>query len=124
MKELTRQQYIENIYDYEKLYLLIVEDENIYLRADFENEENLRIEMFYFELNTSLKLLDAEQEARESHCGKIYFIEYENNEIAEKNFLTDFLNLADDNAIFLLYENDDLKKILEIYPNKYIFLSI
>ena len=124
MKELTRQQYIENICDYEKLYLLIVEGENIYLRADFENEENLRIEMLHAELNPALNFLDAEQAGRKNYCGKIYFIEYENNEIAEQNILTDFLNLADDNAIFLLYENDDLKKILEIYPNKYIFLSI
>lgn len=123
MKELTRQQYLENIYDFEKLYLIVTESDKIYLRADIENEENLRIEMFYLELNTSLKFFDAEQEARQDYCGKIYFIEYDSNEIAEKNILTDFLELADD-AIFLLYENDDLKKILATYPNKYIFLRI
>ena len=90
MKELTRQQYIANIDNYEKLYLIIVEDENIYLRADFENEEILRIEMLYAELNPALKFLDAEQEGRKNYCGKIYFIEYESNEIAEQNILTDF----------------------------------
>lgn len=47
MKELTRQQYLENIYDFEKLYLIVTESDKIYLRADIENEENLRIEMFY-----------------------------------------------------------------------------
>lgn len=124
MKELTRQQYIKNICNYEKLYLIIVEDENIYLRADFENEEFLRIEMLYAELNPALKFLDAEQEGRKNYCGKIYFIEYESNEIVKKNILTDFLNLADDDAIFLLYENDNLKNFLKIYPNKNIFLLI
>ena len=123
MQELTRQEYIENICDYEKLYLIIVEGEKIFLRADIEDAENLRIEMLHAELNPALKFLDAEQAGRENYCGKIYFIEYENSEIAAKNILKDFLNLADD-AIFLLYENDDLKKILEIYPNKYIFLRM
>ena len=121
---MTRQQYIKNICNYEKLYLIIVEDENIYLRADFENEEFLRIEMLYAELNPALKFLDAEQEGRKNYCGKIYFIEYESNEIVKKNILTDFLNLADDDAIFLLYENDNLKNFLKIYPNKNIFLLI
>ena len=123
MKELTRQQYIENICNYEKLYLIIVEDNKIFLRADIEDAENLRIEMLHAELNPALKFLDAEQAGRENYCGKIYFIEYENSEIAAKNFLIDFLKLAND-AIFLLYENDNLKKILEIYPDKYIFLKI
>ena len=124
MKELTRQQYIKNICDYEKLYLIIVEDNKIFLRADIEDTENLRIEMLHAELNSALKFIDAEQESRKNYCGKIYFIEYENSEIAAKNILKDFLNLADDESIFLLYENDDLKKILEIYPNKYIYLRI
>lgn len=124
MKELTHQQYIENICDYEKLYLLVTEDDRIYLRADFENEEILQIEMLHAELNPALNFLESEQVGRENYCGKIYFIEYENSEIAEKNILTDFLDLADDDAIFLLYENDDLKKILKTYPNKYVFLSI
>lgn len=123
MQELTRQEYIENICDYEKLYLIIVEGEKIFLRADIEDAENLRIEMLHAELNPALNFLDAEQEGRKNYCGKIYFIEYENSEIAAKNILTDFLELAGD-AIFLLYENDDLKKILEIYPNKYIFLRM
>lgn len=123
MKELTRQQYIKNICDYEKLYLIIVEDNKIFLRADIEDAENLRIEMLHAEWNPALNFLDAEQEGRKNYCGKIYFIEYENNEIAAKNILKDFLKLAND-AIFLLYENDNLKKILEIYPDKYIFLKI
>ena len=92
MKELTRQQYIENICDYEKLYLIVTETDKIYLRADFENEENLRIEMLHIELNPALKFLDAEQEGRKNYCGKIYFIEYETGEITEKNILADFLN--------------------------------
>lgn len=124
MKELTRQQYIENICDYEKLYLIVTETDKIYLRADFENEENLRIEMLHIELNPALKFLDAEQEGRKNYCGKIYFIEYETGEIAKANILADFLNLADDDAIFLLYENDNLKNILKTYQKKYIFLRI
>ena len=47
MKELTRQQYIKNICNYEKLYLIIVEDNKIFLRADIEDAENLRIERLY-----------------------------------------------------------------------------
>ena len=124
MKELTRQQYIENICDYEKLYLIVTETDKIYLRADFENEENLRIEMLHIELNPALKFLDAEQEGRKNYCGKIYFIEYETGEIAKANILADFLNLAEYDAIFLLYENDNLKNILKTYQKKYIFLRI
>ena len=124
MKELTRQRYIENICDYEKLYLIVTETDKIYLRADFENEENLRIEMLHIELNPALKFLDAEQEGRKNYCGKIYFIEYETGEIAKANILADFLNLAEYDAIFLLYENDNLKNILKTYQKKYIFLRI
>ena len=124
MKELTRQQYIENICDYEKLYLIVTETDKIYLRADFENEENLRIEMLHIELNPALKFFDAEQEGRKNYCGKIYFIEYETGEIAKANILADFLNLAEYDAIFLLYENDNLKNILKTYQKKYIFLRI
>lgn len=104
--------------------MIVTETDKIYLRADFENEENLRIEMLHIELNPALKFLDAEQEGRKNYCGKIYFIEYETSEIAKANIWADFLNLAEYDAIFLLYENDNLKNILKTYQKKYIFLRI
>ena len=123
MQELTRQQYIENISDYEKLYLLITTDDKVFLRADIENEEILRIEMMYFELNTSLTFWEANSECRGKYAGKIFFEEYENNKIAEENILQDFLAMYDD-AIFLLCDNDELKNILPNYSNHAIYTVV
>ena len=123
MQELTKIQYIKSVTDYEKLYLVISDDESIFLRADIENEENLRIEMMYFELNTAFSFSLANSECRERYAGKIYFIEYDSDEEAEKNILKDFLSLSD-NAIFLLCEDDELKNILPKYPNESIYVVI
>lgn len=123
MKELTKIQYIESVNNYEKLYLIINDDESVFLRADIENEETLRIEMMYFELNTAFSFSLATSECRGKYTGKIYFIEYDNDKDAEKNILEDFLNLNND-AIFLLCKDAELKNILPKYSNKSIYIVI
>lgn len=117
MQEISKKQYIKNIYDYEKLYLIIVEDNKIYLRADIENEENLRIEMMYFEMNTSLTFFEANNECRGRYCGGIYIFDYDN----ESEIIKDFLNIEQE-AIFLICEDNDLKNILHKYRNKKIYV--
>lgn len=122
MKEITREEYIKNISDYEKLHLIKVENEKIYLRADIEDEENLRIEMMNFEMNVSLNFTDSNSDSR--NCGgKIYFIEYENYDTAKKDIVKDFLDIGQ-NAIYLLCDEKDLKKILQRYKNKMIYAVI
>ena len=122
MKEITCEEYIESISDYEKLHLIKVETEKIYLRADIEDEENLRIEMMNFEMNISLNFTNSNSDSR--NCGgKIYFIEYENYETAEKNIVKDFLYI-EPNAIYLLCNEEDLKNILHKYKNKIIYAVI
>lgn len=61
MKEITKKQYIERINDYERLYLVMTDDHNIYLKADIEygGEIGLRIEMMDFKLDTSLTFWNA-----------------------------------------------------------------
>ena len=122
MQEVTREFYTKNIADYEKVMLIETEEDKIYLRADIENEENLRIETMDFEMDSSLNFIDSNSESR--NCNKkIYFIEYKSNELAERNILKDFLNLSD-NAIFLLCRDNELKNILPKYKNQSIYVLI
>ncbi len=123
MQELTQAQYLQNIADYEKLYLIITENDKVFLRADIENAETLRIEMMYFEMDTSLTFWEANSECRGNYAGKIFFVEYEGIEPAKINILNDFLNLCT-NSIFLLCDNDELKNILPKYPNESIYIII
>jgi len=116
MKEVTREEYIKNITDYEKLQLIIVEDDKIFLRADIEYEEVLRIEMMYFEMDTSLNFGDANSECRGRYAGGIYFFDTD-----EENVIEEFLKL-DASAIYLICAEDDLKNILPRYKNTSIYI--
>ncbi len=116
MQEVTREEYVKNITDYEKLHLIIVEDDKIFLRADIEDEENLRIEMMYFEMDTSLNFGDANSECRGRYAGGIYFCDTD-----EENVLEEFLNI-DGTAIYLICAEDDLKNILSRYKNTSIYI--
>lgn len=116
MQEVTREDYVKNITDYEKLYLIIVDDDEIFLRADIEDEENLRIEMMYFEMDTSLNFGDANLECRGRYAGGIHFFETD-----EENVLEEFLNI-DGTAIYLICAEDDLKNILPRYKNTSIYI--
>ena len=122
MQEISRKEYINNVVDYEKLYLILVDDDKVYLRADIENEENLRIEIMDFEMDTSLNFLESNSDSR--NCGrKIYFIEYDSYEMAEKNIVKDFMNLYENcEIVYLLCREDDLKNILQKYKNKSIYV--
>ena len=116
MQEVTREEYVKNITDYEKLHLIIVEDDKIFLRADIEDEENLRIEMMYFEMDTSLNFTNANSECRGRYAGGIYFFDTD-----EENVIEEFLNL-DGTAIYLICAEDDLKKFLPHYKNTSIYV--
>lgn len=116
MQEVTREDYVKNITDYEKLYLIIVEDDEIFLRADIEDEENLRIEMMYFEMDTSLNFTNANSECRGRYAGGIHFFETD-----AENVIEEFLNI-DGTAIYLICAEDDLKNILPRYKNTSIYI--
>ena len=123
MQAVTREEYIKNITDYENLYLIIVEDDKIFLRADIEDAEVLRIEMMYFEMDTSLNFLEANSECRGRYSGGIYFEIYEDWTEGKKNIVNDFMTLYDDEEIiYLLCKECDLKNILPKYKNKIIYV--
>ena len=124
MQEISREEYISRINpkktDYVNLNLIITEEDKVFLRADIENEEDLRIEMMNFEMDTSLNFIDSNSESRNCE-GKIYFIEYDSEEEAEENILKDFLNIEKD-SIYLICKEEDLKNILPKYKNKIIYV--
>ena len=107
MKELTKEQYIErvSVSNYERAYLLLLVDNTVYLRAnlDFGGEIGLRIEMMRFELEPEL--------------GFWKFIEYDSYEEAEEKIINDFLDL-EENAIYLYCEDNELKDLVNSYPDK------
>ena len=88
MKEISREEYISKINpektEYLNLNLIITEESKVYLRADIENEEDFRIEMMYFEMDTSLNFLEANSECRGRYSGGIYFEIYEDWEEGKK----------------------------------------
>jgi len=121
MQEISRE-YIENVCDYENIYLILTEDDKVFLRADIENEDDLRIEMMYFEMDISLSFSNANSDSR--NCGgKIYFIEYDNSENAKRDIFKDFFNIGV-NPIYLICRDDDLGNILQQYKNKSIYVYI
>lgn len=115
MQEISKEKYVKNISDYEKLCLIIVEEDKIFLRADIQTEENLQIEMMKFEMNTSLNFTNSNSDSR--NCGgKIYFFETDSD-----NVIKDFLDI-DRDAIYLICNEDDLKNILPTYKNKSLYV--
>lgn len=122
MKEISRENYINSIDDYEKLYLILMEEDKVYLRADIEIAETLRIEMMYFEMDTALNFCEANLDSR--NCGrKIYFIEYDSDEEAEENILEDFLSIEPE-AIYLKCDDNDLSKVWHKYKDVAIYVII
>lgn len=121
MQEISRE-HIEKICDYESVYLILTDADKVFLRADIEDEDNLRIEMMYFEMDTSLSFSKANSESK--NCGgKIYFVEYDNRENAERDIFKDFFNIGVD-PIYLMCKDDDLGNISQQYKNKSIYIYI
>lgn len=123
MQEITKEQYIERINDYERLYLVTTDDHNIYLKADIEcgGEVGLRIEMMDFKLDTSLTFLNACNECRCRYTGGICFIEYDTYEEAKQNVIIDFLNLSP-NAIYLFCKDTEIQVAADNYQNHNIYI--
>lgn len=122
MQEITRDEYISNIVDYEKTHLIITTDYAVYLRADIDTggDIGLRLEYMYFEMDTSLPFNESNSDSR--NCGRsIYFDEYGSFEEAEQEAIKDFLYICED-AIYLMCEENDLKDILPKYKNKSIYV--
>lgn len=121
MQEISRE-YIEKICNYENVYLILTDADKVFLRADIEDEDNLRIEMMYFEMDTSLSFSKANSESK--NCGgKIHFVEYDNRESAERDIFKDFLNIGVD-PIYLMCTDNDLGNISQQYKNKSIYVYI
>lgn len=128
MQEISKEYYIENLNimkdtaNCSKFNLLITDNDKIYLRADIENEENLRVEMMNFEMNNSLNITDSNSYSR--NCGKsIYFIEYDSEEESQKNIVKDFMSIQYNNEeIYLICDENELENILKKYPNKTIYI--
>lgn len=125
MRVITKEQYIQSIYDYEKLYLITIENNKVYLKADIERggDIELRIEMMDFKLDTSLTFWEACGECRCRYPGGIYFIEYDTYEEAQLNVIDDFINLSP-NSIFLFCEDNELQAVAEKYNNQSVYVLI
>lgn len=123
MLVITKEQYVQSIYDYEKLYLITVKNKEVYLIADIERggDIELRVEMMNFQLDTSLTFWEACGECRCHYPGGIYFIEYNTYEEAQANVINDFLNLSQ-NAIYLFCEENELPAVAEKHNNQNIYV--
>ena len=123
MLVITKEQYIQSIYDYEKLYLITIESNIVYLKADIERggDIELRIEMMEFKLDTSLTFWESCCECRCRYPGGISFIEYDTYEEAQLNVIDDFLNLSQ-NSIYLFCEENELIAVAEKYNNQSVYV--
>ena len=123
MIQLTKEQYIAQINDLEKIYLIYISHKNIYLNADIEKggDIGLRIEIMNFLLDTSLGFWNANNECRSKYVGGISFIEYNNYKDATETIISDFLNL-NNNAIFIKCKDSELNDISKLYQG-YIYIS-
>lgn len=123
MQEITKEQYIKRINDYERLYLVTTDDHNIYLKSDIERggEIGLRIELMDFMLDTSLTFWNACNECRCRYTGGICFIEYDTYEEAKQNIIIDFLNLSP-NAIYLFCKDNEIQEAADNYSNQNIYI--
>ena len=103
---LAKEQFISKVSDIEKVYLVSIHDGKIYLRADIEKggDNNLRIEIMNFEMDTSYGFFEANSLCRSNYPGSISFIEYNSYDEAEHRVLDDFLNL-DNKAVFQYCNN-------------------
>lgn len=126
MREITREQYVSSVSDYEKLYLIEVCNGKVFLCGDIEYggvQQIPRIEMMYFEMNTSLSFHDACSECRGFYTGGINFVEYNNEEKAKRCAVQDFLKLSIANAYISCSENE-MFDIIYKYPHYQIYIII
>ena len=125
MTEITKQEYISLINNYELLYLVGIESEKIYLRADIEygGDVGLRIEQMNFELNTYLPFSEANSNCRGNYCGGIRFIEYCDEIEANQRIISDFLKLGN-KPIYLKCCDDDIKNVINSYPDEQAYIVI
>lgn len=129
-KNFTQKIYIKNLDEMKntenhlRFNLLITEYNKIYLRSDIaESEGILRIEMMYFEMDTSLDIWRANSDCRGRYSRGIYFIEYDSEKEAEENIVKAFMSIQDDGEeIYLLCNENELEDILKNYPNKAIYV--
>lgn len=125
MKEITKEQYVLSISDYEDAYLIQTDNGKIYLYGDIEygGEIGLRIEMMNFEMDTDLPIAEASSECRGYYAGGINFIEYESEEEAKQYVIEDFLSLRK-NAKFISCKSDELKVIAQTYKDQLIYIVV
>lgn len=119
MQELSKEQYISTISDLEKIYLVELVNDRMYLLSDIEKggDIGLRIENMFFEMNTLLGFQKANRECRGNYSGGISFIEYNDYNEAECNIINDFINLEKE-AIYLSCFDTDMEKVIYKYPSK------
>ena len=118
MKEITKEQYLQDVNDFEKMYLIAVDGGRVFLRADIERggEVGLRIETMNFELDTAFGFWQANVDCRGRYAGGISFIEYENYDEAESRVMDDFVGIAD-RATFVYCGDGELKNIASVCPD-------
>ena len=126
MKELSKEEFKNNIFDQEKIYLISIEGDKVYLQADIEfgGDIGLRIDIMDFDLDTSLGFWNASGECCGRYCGGMTFIEYDSYEEASERILDDFLNLHnssvywDREPMYLYCEDYELDCITKAYTDK------
>ena len=127
--------YIEKLKsaDAENALLIHIENGIPYLRADIEygGEIHPRIELMNFALvqdesDFSEKISDLNSECRGYYAGGICFIEYENEDVADNNFLYDFLKAYEEKTspLYMSCKETALKRICTVFPNADIFLLV
>ena len=126
MKEISKEKYIEICKDYEKLYLITILADKVYLRSDIEYGGELqipRIEIMDFEVNTLLPFSEACVECRGNYVGGINYIEYDSEKMANENALNDFLKL-EPKAIFVVCRNNELIDIARVFNEISIYIIV
>ena len=142
-KPVSKDEFIKGVTDKEKLYNIRVIDRVPYLRADIEyggNEVQPRVEL-YAEIYSdgfcltpakdsglSLKsaMSDLVGEVRGYYAGGICFIEYKDEDTAEKNVLLDFLQFyeQDSSPIYIRCGESSLHRLVQTFPNANLFIQI
>lgn len=125
MREVSKQEYVANIKDYENPMLLTIENGTPFLRSDIETtgDGDVRIELMDFKLNTKLPLNEANTECRSHYAGHITFIEYPSLNKAIRNVVKDFINL-DNQVAYIICRNCELEEIAMKYPNQNVYIQI
>lgn len=125
VQEISKEQYVLSISDYENAYLIQTCNGKIYLYGDIEygGEVGLRIEMMNFEMDTDLPFSEASSECRGYYAGGINFIEYDNEEEAKQYVIQDFLNLTK-GAKYISCKSNDMKLLTHNYKKHLIYIVV